>query len=136
MQTDTSNQSFKVKPINSFEKIGKHFTDFYKGLLDPKVGHFAYSYENEEDIELIQGSRSELRMLGFIPAPPNYLLGLVMQYPDITKKYSQIVSIDQEFSDGPIRGWSYLYVDAEDIGLCPTTGDYSKSWIVVIRKEN
>ncbi len=140
MQENTSNLSFKVKPVNSFTQIEKYFNSFFKGLLDPKVGSFKNSYEEEQEIEMVQVKENQLDSLGFIPAHANYLLGLGIQYPDVTKIYPKIISVADRFDDGPIRGWSYLEVDAHEtgqsIGLAPVAWDHSTSWIAVIRKKN
>ena len=105
--------------MNSLEGISHAFFSSELRSLRPKKELF-----EEREIELIQfyADRPEdalrhIQELGFVSCPSNYLLGLVVQYPEIIETHDVVLSLDDSDSmwcmsdDGTERCVFYLKKD-------------------------
>lgn len=154
---------YVVEPVGSLKGIEAHF-GFVDGQLSDSCVLNPCPLSGSKKVQLIKcgGTNTEIlesiSSMGYMPAPTQYLLGLVIQYPELPIKYKGVFSIDgnnrlprQQFPEfygyigvsylpgqWPMRGADdYItYLLVENIGWDEAGNGISNppKWYAVIRK--
>lgn len=105
-----------------------------EGEMDIEIINLGGSYSTEEALR-------QMFLLGYKPAPSNYLLDFSFKHPEVLKEKRWIVSLDEAnlfVSGGGGKCFLGLYWDGErDLDLAGRAGEWDDNWwFAVVRKEH
>lgn len=138
-------KKYTLKPTNNLDESRSKYDWVYYWISDKNTP--LKPQEGEKEIELInfgkyittEDALKEFEAQGYEPAPSNYLVTLGIEYPDVLKEKSFIVSLDEKnLLPGDDGSPSFLYLGwrgERSLGLAKRAGEWNDSWwFAVVRK--